>query len=133
YWGLHQWFYGDSGCEPNPSLGPTAWRVVSAGNRRFLRGCLSDPGSNSKPTIAADGSAAAATFGCVDSALISPLPSPTADDFLSGSRGVSAARAACIPRKKLRIRIRNPKSDPLAKITVVVRGGRRKRVVRVKP
>jgi hypothetical protein len=58
YWGLHQWFYETSECFRNPSLGASAWRVLESPQGRYLRVCLSEPGSNLQPTIAADGTAA---------------------------------------------------------------------------
>lgn len=127
YWGFHQWFFGESGCEPNKKLGRTAWRVLPAGTGKVLRVCLSAPGSRSQPTIEPDGASAGATFGCVDSALVSALPVATTTDFLD------TGSSACIPADKLRIPIRNPKADPLAKVTVILRGGGIRRVARVKP
>lgn len=114
YWGFHQWFYARSGCEPNPTLGPTAWRVMSAGTGHYLRVCLSEPG-RPQPTIAADGEVEDASFGCVDSALVSALPTE------------------CVLANKLRIRIRVRKDLPLRRIRIVIAGGGARRVYRIKP
>lgn len=122
YWGLHQWFFETEECIPNPVPGPTAWRVLERGEGRVLRVCFSAPGSNSQPTIAADGSSANVTFGCVDSARISALPAVSSADLakyagLPGSKG-------CLTRRRLRIRLRALKNDPLAKIVVELRSGK---------
>ena len=74
YWGLHQWYFENSGCTLNPTLGKAAWRVLEAkGGSHYLRVCLSEPGGP-QPTIAADGSESGATYGCVNSELTAPLP-----------------------------------------------------------
>ena len=74
YQGDHQWFYGT--CQLDPTPGLSAWRVLTtASGEQFLRVCLSSPSVGAtQPTIAADGKASADTFGCVDSALIEPVP-----------------------------------------------------------
>ena len=74
YHGDHQWFYGN--CQLDPTPGLTAWRVLTtASGAQFLRVCLSSPSVGAtQPTIAPDGKAAGATFGCLDSALIEPVP-----------------------------------------------------------
>jgi hypothetical protein len=126
YWGLHQWFYGGSGCTPNPNLGATAWRIIAAGSGRVLRVCLSEPGGP-QPTIAEGGEFQDATFGCVDSALVSALPVAAASEFLQGPQ------ACVVAGKKLRIRIRNPQGNPLAHVTVLLKGGGIRKVLRLKP
>jgi len=78
YWGLHQWYIETDECIANPTLGHTAWRLLrTKAGARFLRVCFSEPGSPLQPTIAAGGKGANATFGCVDSALVSSLPAVT--------------------------------------------------------
>jgi hypothetical protein len=123
YWGLHQWFFATGECIANPTLGPTAWRVMQTPDgERFLRACFSEPGSASQPTIAPDGATAGATFGCVDSALVASLTAVSSAQF---SRYVALpSNRTCISRSKLRIRIRVPKNDPLKKIVVTLNGGR---------
>lgn len=120
YWGLHQWFFETEECIANPTLGPTAWRVLQKGEARFLRVCFSAPGSNSQPTIAADGTAANVTFECVDSARISALP-----DTAGGIAKYLTLpdQSSCLGRRRLRIRIRDPKNDPLAKVVVTLESG----------
>jgi hypothetical protein len=125
YWGSHQWFYDDSGCKPNPTLGATAWRVLSAGAGRYLRVCLSGPGE-SQPTIGAAGESADATFGCVDSARVSALPVASESEFFSGPQ-------VCIAGNRLRVKIRNPKGNPVAQVTVAVKGGGIRKNFRLRP
>lgn len=130
YWGLHQWFFETEACAVNRTLGLTAFRVLQKEESRFLRVCFSEPGSGLQPTIASDGTPSNTTFGCADSARISALPedSPgSAARFvtLPGSKG-------CIPKKALRIRIHNPKNDPLSKIAVTLRSGKLRRRATIK-
>jgi hypothetical protein len=82
YWGLHQWYFGGSGCTENPERGPTAWRVLEATNgSHYLRVCFSHPG-DSQPMIAANGAPLGppeyaehhVTYGCTESALTASLP-----------------------------------------------------------
>jgi hypothetical protein len=129
YWGLHQWFFED--CTPNPTLGPSAWRVLPGkGGSHFLRACFSEPGSNAQPTIAPDGEGANATFGCVDSALVAMLPEVSQAQF---DRYVTLpGNKSCVARKRLRIRMRDPKNDPLKKIVVTLVSGKIHRLAKVK-
>ncbi|HEY0390974.1 MAG TPA: hypothetical protein VGC63_04625 [Solirubrobacterales bacterium] len=123
YWGLHQWFFATGECVANPVPGPTAWRVISApSGERFLRACFSEPGSASQPTIAPDGDAAGATFGCVDSALVASLPAVSSAQF--GRYVVLPSNRKCISRSRLRIRVHGPGNDPLEKIVVGLRSGK---------
>jgi hypothetical protein len=123
YWGLHQWFFATDECLANPALGLAAWRVMQTPNHeRFLRACFSEPGSASQPTIAPDGTTADATFGCVDSALVASLPTPASAQV---SRYVKLpSNQACISRSRLRIRMHDPKNDPLEKIIVTLSSGK---------
>lgn len=132
YWGLHQWLYPPSrGCAPTPNRGLTAWRVLNgSGGSRFLRVCFSEPGSKSQPTIAPDGSTAGATYGCADSALIAPLPEVTPAKF---DRYVKLPpNKTCFARSKMRIRLHDPKNDPLVKIVVKLRSGKIVRTAKLK-
>ena len=130
YWGLHQWFFETEECVPNPALGPTAWRVLQKGGTRFLRVCFSAPGSASQPTIAPDGSTANVTFECVDSARISALPDASDD---SAVKYLSLpGHDSCFGRKRLRIRIRDPKNDPLAKVVVILKSGSVRRHAKIR-
>lgn len=130
YWGLHQWFFETEECIPNQILGPTAWRVLQKGGTRFLRVCFSAPGSSSQPKIAADGSSTDVTFECVDSARISALPDASTDD--AGKYLTLPGRSSCFGHKRLRIRIRDPKNDPLAKVFVVLKSGSVKRQAKIR-
>lgn len=130
YWGLHQWFYEDAACTPNPTLGKTTWRVIEQGSSRFLRVCFSEPGSQSQPTIAADGTATGATFGCSDSALVSDLPA--VEQSKAGKYLVLPASASCLARPKLTVRVLQPEGDPFVKVTALLRSGKVKRAAKLK-
>jgi hypothetical protein len=125
YWGLHQWYFDSKDCIPNPRLGPTAWRVLTTtSGSRFLRVCFSDP-SGPQPTIAPSGTKANVTYGCVDSALIAPLPA------VPNTRGLAdivslPSNKGCFGRKALRIHLRQPKNDPLKKVVVTINGRKAK-------
>lgn len=151
FWGLHQWYHG--ACEPDPDLGPTAWRVLEApsGEQRYLKVCFSGPGT-SQPTIATDGTSAHASYGCFDSARLGKLPETSGEGSEgSGSEGtgegskgsrengdpgqessiVSFASAVelpsnkvCVERKTLKIHVKNPKYDPLEEVVVRIDGKR---------
>jgi hypothetical protein len=129
YWGLHQWFYENGSCTPNPELGLTAFRVLSRGSGQYLRVCFSEPGNGQQPTIAADGTAADASFGCVDSALVAALPTSAElkPENLIGLR----SNTSCVAARRIRIRIHDPAGDTVLKSTVTVSGGARKQNVRV--
>jgi hypothetical protein len=125
YWGFHQWFYEASTCPPNPTLGPTAWRILAGTNgSKYLRVCLSSPGT-SQPTISPSGVAAGATYGCVNSALTGALPS---SGVLSFKQLVSLPSAKkCFSRRAFQIHVRDPKHDPFKKIAITI--GKRKLAV----
>lgn len=124
YWGLHQWLYPPSKeCVPTPTKGLTAWRVLTTrGGARFLRVCFSEPGSKAQPTIAPDGSTASVTYGCVDSALIAPLPEVTPAQ--SGRYVKLPSNKSCFGGSKMRIRLRGPNNDPLEKVVVKLKSGK---------
>lgn len=120
YWGLHQWYYENSSCSLNPTLGQTAWRVLQEANgSSYLRVCLSSPGT-SHPTIAANDSDSGATYGCVNSALTAPLP---------GSGGASSkehlslsSAKQCLSTRLFKIHLVDPKYDPLKTVSVTLNG-----------
>jgi hypothetical protein len=122
YWGLHQWYF-EGTCVANPQLGLTAWRVIdAAGGSRFLRVCFSSPGST-QPTIAADGSSAHVTYGCVDSALIASLPGGAG--ALAFSRSVTLPSAKrCLSRRAFKIHLRDPADDPFKRVAITFGGHR---------
>jgi hypothetical protein len=121
YWGLHRWYFESSDCVINPAPGKTAWRVLQSAQGRYLRVCFSEPGSGLQPTIAASGKVTDATFGCIDSALLSAVPDVSSAK-LSRYVGFPTAKT-CLKRRTLRIRIRDPKNDPIQKIVVRASGG----------
>lgn len=129
YWGLHRWYFEPPGCVPNPVYGPTAWRVLeTVAGEAFLRVCFSAPGSEEQPTIAADGSHEHASYGCVDSSAIAPLPP------IPPNEGVGApfAKAVALPSPaevcrgggSLKIVLHDPRYDPLKRVVVWVDGKR---------
>jgi hypothetical protein len=131
YWGLHQWYFANEACEPNPTLGLTAWRVLAGeGGSRFLRVCFSEPGSSSQPQISAAGVATGATFGCVDSTRISSLPSLSAAKL--ASYVTLPGNGSCIGHTKLKVRVQDPPNDPLKKVAVSLRSGKVRRNAKVK-
>jgi hypothetical protein len=123
FWGLHQWYF-EGTCAANPQLGLTAWRVIDApGGSRFLRVCFSSPGS-AQPTIATDGTSAHVSYGCVDSALIAPLPGGGAG-ALAFSRSVTLPSAKqCFSRRRFKIHLHDPADDPLKRVTITLAGRR---------
>lgn len=130
YWGSHQWFFATAECIPNPALGPTAWRILGNKSSQFLRVCFSEPGSNTQPAIAADGSSSKATFGCVDSARISALPKLSLAKL---AQSVKMPRnRSCLRHRKLRIRLQDPANDPFLKIEVALKSGKLHRKASVK-
>jgi hypothetical protein len=117
YWGLHRWYYET--CVPNPTYGPTAWRVIENQRKEeVLRVCFSAPESGSQPTIAPDGTHAHATYGCVDSQPITEVPAAT--PFARAV--VLPAAKSCVRLHSLTIKLRNPKYDPLKQVVVWVNG-----------
>jgi hypothetical protein len=132
---LHQWYFEPSaaaGCTPNPSLGPTAWRILSnAKGESFMRVCFSAPGSNSQPTIAPDGSSAHVTYGCADSAAIAPLPvvsgkegasKPTSGQISFSHVVVLPGANKCVRGHSLKISLHHAKYDPLKEVVIRVNG-----------
>lgn len=123
YWGLHQWFLAN--CEKNPTRGPTAWRILREANgSRYLRVCFSHPG-NSQPTIAADGSAVGATYGCTNSALTAPLPGAPGSGVAGFKESLTLPSAKkCLSARLFKIHLADPKYDPLKTVTVTLKGRR---------
>jgi hypothetical protein len=118
YWGLHQWYF-EKTCAINTELGKTAWRVVEQPNgARALRVCLSLPGTP-QPTIPASGPETNVSYGCIDSALTSPL---------AGKGGVASERLSlpstkkCLSARLFKIHLRDPKYDPFKRVVVTIKG-----------
>jgi hypothetical protein len=135
YWGLHQWYFQTSACVPNPQLGPTAWRVLeTSGGVRYLRVCFSSPGT-SQPMIAPDGSSSDVTYGCLNSALVAPLPvqratgeggTPTGAGGAEGFKQVVSTPSTkrCFSRRIFQIHLTEPRYDPLEEVVVKLSGHR---------
>lgn len=122
YFGKHQWYFESTSCPLNPTLGPTAWRVLEGpGGVRFLRVCLSAPGGP-QPVIATDGSSSGVTYGCVDSARISPLPASQVLGLQQVASLPSAKR--CLSRRSFAVHVRDPAHDPFRSISISISGRR---------
>jgi hypothetical protein len=127
YRGHHQWYFDTPECLANPTPGLTAWRVLEKpGGSKFLRVCFSEPGSPSQPTIAPDGTAAAATFGCSDSALVAPLP-PAPSQAEAARYLQFPESGSCFARRRLKLKLSSPAGDPFAKVEVSLKSGSAKR------
>lgn len=126
YWGLHQWYYESSSCSLNPTLGKTAWRVLEAANgSHYLRVCFSSPGTT-QPSIAANGTpngrseyaAYGVTYECQNSALLAALPQPTS---LNQAVVLPPAKT-CTKLSSLKIKLKDPKFDPLREVVIRLKG-----------
>jgi hypothetical protein len=133
FWGKHQW-YGKN-CELDTNLGLTAWRVLtSASGERTLKVCFSLPESGSQPTIDASGKAADDTYGCSESAPLAPLPVTEGSGNGNGTGGGSGQvitfantvvlpnTKACVSQSSLKLKLRNPKYDPLKEVVIRING-----------
>jgi hypothetical protein len=119
YWGLHQWFHGAK-CEVNPLLGRTAWRATtSADGSRVLIVCFSKPGDESQPTIAADGATANASYGCLQSSPLAPLPGSSEKISFGDVVTISSVNSC---RTSLKLTLRSLKYDPLKEVSIRVNG-----------
>jgi hypothetical protein len=122
FWGFHQWFFATEACVPNPQLGLSAWRVMqTSSGSTFLRACFSEPGTNSQPTISASGATADATFGCDDSALVSPVPVVSTAQFSQYAK--LPTNKACYGRGTFRVHLSDPTNDPIKKAVVKLQSG----------
>jgi hypothetical protein len=134
YWGFHQWLF-ETTCEPNPQPGPTAWRVLQKPDgSKYLYVCFSEP-EKAQPTIAPNGSYANSTFGCEESAPTAPLPVVASGNGSSGAGARSGAEvitfrktvilpkvALCVKQHSLKVKLHDPRYDPLKEVVVTVRG-----------
>jgi hypothetical protein len=129
YWGLHRWLYQGS-CLPNPQGGPTAWRVLrKPDGSKYLLVCFSEPGSSLQPTIEPTGATAHWTYGCAESAPTAPLPVVSGAQG-SGERGaeqisfpktvVLPRASVCVKGHSLRLKLHDPKRDPLEQVVAKV-------------
>lgn len=113
YWGFHQWYFESAACFLNPTLGPTAWRVMEgAGATHYLRICLSSPGT-SQPMIESDGEAIDATYGCLNSAPASP--------GVASFKLVSLpANQQCLSQRRFEVHIRDPRADAFKSVLITL-------------
>jgi hypothetical protein len=125
YWGMHEWYFEGS-CAPNPERGLTALRVITGGDgSKSLEVCFSEPGSKSQPKIPPSGSPSGATYGCSNSAHISPLPSVEPAD--APKYILLPGNGLCLTRPKLKVRLRDPSGDPIVQAKVRLRSGKIRR------
>ena len=136
YFGLHHWFYETAGCTHNETLGPTAWRVMTAASGgHYLLVCFSSPEKPSQPTIAPNGEAADDTYGCVGSAVasshVASLPRSVGTTSTSGTSNESfrdavslPANDKCLSRRVFRIHLKDPKYDPIKELVITLKGRR---------
>jgi hypothetical protein len=124
YQGFHEWFKStETGeeCTPNPALGPTAWRVIEeSGGSRYLRVCLSRPGT-AQPSIPTGSAGVGATYGCVSSALVAPLPSKSGTGAFKETLTVPSA-TKCLSARSFQIHLHDPRYDPFKSLVVSIKG-----------
>ena len=146
FWGFHQWYH-EGTCGDIPVLGLTAWRVLETpGGAHVLKVCFNAPGGESQPAIAANGKEEDVTYGCKESSPLAPLPKvseegtgPSGGSSGGGSNGKSAGSAgselitfsqtvllpnvkACVSQTSLKIKVKDPKYDPLMEVVVKISG-----------
>lgn len=130
FWGFHQWLFEKS-CAPNPTPGPTAWRVMQKSNGvRFLLVCFSEPGGP-QPTIAPSGAVTGTARPCQESAPTAALPvvagssapsqGAAAEQISFGGTILLPRGAACVKRGVLKIKVADPKHDPLKEVIISVK------------
>lgn len=135
FWGLHTWFKGGDKCEENPLRGETAWRVlVGADGARHLIVCFSTPGDNSQPRIDAAGNCSGGTFGpAIESSPLGGLPGsgsgPNGGPVTFEKIVLLPGNSSCLKRKSLKIKLKNPKYDPLKEVVVKINGKKVKAIV----
>lgn len=138
FWGFHQWFRSECKLEPQ-FVGPTAWRVLhTSTGARYLKVCFSHPGT-SQPKIAPDGAETEVNYGCYESSLISSLPTVSGEGSsgtTSGAKTITFGKTVvlpntkvCVSQRSLKIKLNDPKYDPLEEVVVRING---KKVVTVK-
>ncbi len=118
--GFHRWFFETPACEPNPTPGPTAWRVVEEPDgSRYLRVCLSTPGGP-QPTIPTGSQGVGASYGCISSSLTAPLAKSQVGTFKQVVTLPSAKK--CLSGRKFQIHVRDAKYDPFKSVVVMLKG-----------
>lgn len=111
YTGTHTWYHID--CSEDPG-GLSTWTITSTDPANFtLRFCTSTPGAG-PPTFDASGNPTRRTR-CHDlKRVLPPQPTPTFSSVVS----LPKATGTCRSRRTFRIRLREPKADPLLRATV---------------
>lgn len=124
YWGKHQWF-NSSTCA-YIDRGNTAYRVLIGMNQttKFVRVCFSPPENpESQPKIAPDGTNTDTLKDCVDSDLISNLP--TTKPTLTTVAKLPPAKRSC-RSSSLRLALKQPPGDALKSVLISLNGRRAK-------
>jgi hypothetical protein len=125
YTGTHIWYTSD--CGENPG-GQSVWQITSTDPANYtLRFCTVTPGGGA-PTFDPPGDPTGTPTGdtrCHDlKRILPPQPAPTFKSVVS----LPKASRKCRSRRNFRIRLREPKADPLVRAAVTV-NGKRVRVV----
>jgi hypothetical protein len=113
YSGTHIWYHSD--CSEDPG-GRSVWTITSTDPANFtLRFCTVTPGGG-EPTFDAAGVPTGGTR-CHDlTRILPPQPKPTFSSVVS----LPQETRRCRSRRNFRIRLRQPKADPLVRATVHV-------------
>jgi hypothetical protein len=127
YFGFHQWYKQNSStCVLDPTLGPTAWRVLEGTNgSHYLRVCLSNPGT-AQPTVAVNATCVGATYGGVSSALTAPLPVVSGEEGITKESLSLPSAKKCLSARLFQIHLLDPKNDPLKKVSITIKGYKKK-------
>jgi hypothetical protein len=121
--GLHQWYKGaGASCEKDPTLGHTAWRVITnTAGEKTLKVCFNLPTSATPPTITAGGKEANVTYGCqVSTALAPPQTVGNTGAITFNKTVVLPPATGCVAQSSLKIALRDPKYDPLTEVVVKI-------------
>jgi hypothetical protein len=116
YWGRHQWYRG-SDCALDTRPGLAAWRAMETAHGKMLIVCLSEPGERKQPKIALDGSVTDATYGCVESDPLAPVPGTGGKAAFDDLVGLPASSTSGSCRRSLTIVPRKLR-DPLRRLIV---------------
>jgi hypothetical protein len=121
YSGTHIWYHSD--CTEDPG-GQSTWLITSTDPANYtLRFCTVQPGGG-PPTFNPPGNPAGTPTGatrCHDlERTLPPQPAPTFTSVVS----LPKQTRKCRSRRHFRIRLREPKADPLVRATVQVTGKR---------
>ena len=115
YTGTHTW-YGED-CSEKPG-GESTWTITNSDPTSFtLRFCTVSPGDG-PPTFDVAGNGVGGTICNELKRLLPPAPKPTFNTVVS----LPKETRKCRSRRDFRIRLRQPKADPLVRATVQVNG-----------